>query len=76
MSELFDLVGGLLDASRDLGLGGRRSALEPPPLPPGIPALPPDPNAIARGLGAIRAHDPGFDEAAMVAGPRAVWPSA
>jgi predicted lipid-binding transport protein (Tim44 family) len=73
MPDLFDLLGGLVDASFDLGPRGRRADPEPPPLPPGIPALPPDPNAIARGLGAIRAHDPGFDEAAMVAGARAVW---
>ncbi|HEY0409649.1 MAG TPA: hypothetical protein VGE42_05220, partial [Candidatus Dormibacteraeota bacterium] len=68
---LLDLIfGGALN----LEPGGRwRSDPEPPPLPPGIPALPPDPRAIAAGVAAIRAHDPGFDEAAMVAGARAVW---
>ncbi len=71
MSDLFDLLAG---AALDLDLRGRRcSAPEPPPTPPGIPALPPDARAIAAGVAAIRAHDPGFDEAAMVAGARAVW---
>lgn len=71
MSDLLNLIfGGALN----LEPGGRwRSDPEPPPLPPGIPALPPDPRAIAVGVAAIRAHDPGFDEAAMVAGARAVW---
>ncbi|MEA2670842.1 MAG: hypothetical protein QOG45_1062 [Chloroflexota bacterium] len=61
MFDLFDLfIGGALN----LDHGGRwRSAdPEPPPLPPGIPALPPDPRAIAVGVAATRAHDPGFDE--------------
>jgi predicted lipid-binding transport protein (Tim44 family) len=71
MSDLLDLIfGGALN----LDPGGRwRSDPEPSPPPPGMPALPPDARAIAVGVAAIRAHDPGFDEAAMVAGARAVW---
>jgi hypothetical protein len=46
MSDLLDLIfGGALN----LDPGGRwRSDPEPPPLPAGIPALPPDARAIAR----------------------------
>ena len=71
MADLFDILGGALDIQR--GRRDRDPYLDEPPLPPGIPALPPDPRAIARGLDAIRAHDPAFDEAAFLVHARAVW---
>jgi hypothetical protein len=74
MADLFDILGGALDIALDMQRGRERDAYaEEPPLPPGIPALPPDPRAIARGLDAIRAHDPAFDEAALLLHARAVW---
>jgi len=75
MADLFDILSGALDIAGELQSGRRRrdADAEPPPLPPGIPALPPDPRAIAAGLDAIRAHDPAFDEASFLAHTRAVW---
>ncbi|HVS40785.1 MAG TPA: zinc ribbon domain-containing protein [Candidatus Dormibacteraeota bacterium] len=75
MADLFDILGGALDIALDMQRGRRERDpyLDEPPLPPGIPALPPDPRAIARGLDAIRAHDPAFDEAAFLAHAHAVW---
>ena len=74
MADLFDILSGALDLGGELARARREATLpELPPLPPGIPALPPDPRAIAAGFDAIRAHDPGFDEAAFLAHARAVW---
>jgi len=75
MADLFDILGGALDIALDTQRGrrGRDAYADEPPLPPGIPALPPDPRAIARGLDAIRGHDPAFDEAAFLNHTRAVW---
>jgi predicted lipid-binding transport protein (Tim44 family) len=75
MADLFDILGGALDIAGELGRGRRERDpyLDEPPLPPGIPALPSDPRAIARGIDAIRAHDPAFDEAAFLVHARTVW---
>ncbi|HEX3604545.1 MAG TPA: hypothetical protein VH134_01390 [Candidatus Dormibacteraeota bacterium] len=73
MSDLLDLVGDLAGGMLEPGLRRRAAATEPPPTPPGIPALPPDPRLISQGLAAIRAHDPGFDESGVLAQARAIW---
>jgi len=67
-----------LDVDNPETRGILRSAASPgepemPDLPPGIPALPPDPRLISAAIQAIRAHDPAFDEAVLLQRARALW---
>jgi hypothetical protein len=71
-----ELVSDLLRLLDDLSGARRRdpaadSGLDAPP--PGIPALPPDPRLVSRGVAGIRAHDPTFDEGAVVDQARSLW---
>jgi predicted lipid-binding transport protein (Tim44 family) len=73
VSDLFALVSSLAEAT--LVARSASGPAEPamPLLPPGIPALPPDPRLISAAIDAIRAHDPAFDEAGVLERARAVW---
>lgn len=68
-----NLMAGLLDDLLGEADGAAGAAGAGPPQGPGIPALPPDPNAISAGLDAIRARDPAFDEGTLLAQARQVW---